>query len=202
MPYVALEAFAAACRCRGGVDGARELVEEGRRIPAEVGDARDLARAIGSCWHSARSGASWRGSRRLVLSELTVDHMVRGLIEVYRSSHEDLHVITTLDVARGDAHPVAGARQVRAGTRCGGVLEGPRTLESDFRRRSGMGRCVTAARPAGGCGAPRWPRSCTAPAQGRHGNRAAGAAAGRRRWCRASTTTSRCAAPARFAGDG
>jgi glycosyltransferase involved in cell wall biosynthesis len=88
MPYIVLEAFAAgrpvvATR----VDGARELVRDGETgYQAEIEDAADLARATAAllALTEAQRADLGRRGRADVLAGWTHEHMVRGLIDVYR----------------------------------------------------------------------------------------------------------------------
>lgn len=87
MPYIVLEAFASARPVVATrVDGARELVEEGRTgTLAEVGDARSLGEALERMLlqDSAQRARMGERGRALVQTELSAESMVRGLIAVY-----------------------------------------------------------------------------------------------------------------------
>ncbi|TAJ11731.1 MAG: glycosyltransferase family 1 protein [Planctomycetota bacterium] len=88
MPYIVLEAFAAGRPVvAAAVDGATDLVVDGENgYLAAVGDADDLARATRQMLGASEREreACGRRARARVLDGYTVDHMVRGLVDVYR----------------------------------------------------------------------------------------------------------------------
>jgi glycosyltransferase involved in cell wall biosynthesis len=90
MPYVALEAMAAAKPVVATpVDGSRDLVEHGRSgLLARAIDAASLAdamRAMTAASDAERTRMGRRGRERL-LAEFTAQAMVQGLVRVYREA--------------------------------------------------------------------------------------------------------------------
>jgi glycosyltransferase involved in cell wall biosynthesis len=88
MPYIVLEAFAAERPVVAtAVDGATDLVVDGDNgFLAKVEDVDDLARATRQMLGASERERSTYGrrARARMLDGYTVDHMVRGIVDVYR----------------------------------------------------------------------------------------------------------------------